>query len=98
MHRFLHVYLSENPKSHVICFVVRITTLSHLSVVLVEDWDGGGRDEIDVLSGIFVEGLTKADYGHVNGYDRTITVILANHCIKLPDDGSHVIRNMLEQF
>ena len=30
--------------------------------------------------------------------DRTITVILAKHCIKLPDDGSLVIRNMLEQF
>ena len=33
-----------------------------------------------------------------NGYDRTITVILAKHCIKLPDNGSLVIRNMLEQF
>jgi hypothetical protein len=30
--------------------------------------------------------------------DRTITVILAKHCIELPDDGSLVIRNMLEQF
>jgi len=29
---------------------------------------------------------------------RTITVILAKHCIDLPDDGSLVIRNMLEQF
>ena len=29
---------------------------------------------------------------------RTITVILAKHCIKLPDDGSLVIRNMLEKF
>ena len=28
----------------------------------------------------------------------TITVILAKHCIKLPDDGSLVIRNMLQQF
>ena len=27
-----------------------------------------------------------------------ITVILVKHCIKLPDDGSLVIRNMLEQF
>jgi len=33
-----------------------------------------------------------------NGHDRTITVILAKHCIDLPDDGSLVIRNMLEQF
>ena len=34
----------------------------------------------------------------INGHDRTITVILAKHCIELPDDGSIVIRNMLEQF
>ena len=27
-----------------------------------------------------------------------ITVILAKQCIKLPDDGSLVIRNMLEHF
>ena len=31
-------------------------------------------------------------------HNRTITVILAKHCIKLPDDGSLVTRNMLEQF
>ena len=35
---------------------------------------------------------------HANRHDRTITVILAKHCIKLPDDGSLVIRNMLEHF
>jgi len=35
---------------------------------------------------------------HVNGQDSTITVILAKHCIEIPDDGSLVIRNMLEQF
>ena len=40
----------------------------------------------------------NTDYVHVKGHDRTITVILAKHCIKLPDDGSLVIRNMLEQF
>jgi len=40
----------------------------------------------------------NTDHVHVNGHDRTITVILAKHCIKLPDDGSPVIRNMLEQF
>ena len=34
----------------------------------------------------------------LNGHDRTITVILAKRCIKLPDDGSLVIRNMLERF
>jgi len=26
------------------------------------------------------------DYVHINGHDRTITVILAKHCIELPDD------------
>ena len=30
----------------------------------------------------------NTDYVHTNGHDRTITVILAKHCIKLPDDGS----------
>jgi len=33
----------------------------------------------------------------INGLDRTITVI-AKHCIQLPEDGSLVIRYMLEQF
>ena len=37
-------------------------------------------------------------YSIVNVHDRTITIILARHCIKLPDDGSLVIRNVLEQF
>ena len=40
----------------------------------------------------------NTDYVHVNGRDRTITVILAKNCIKLPDDESLVIRNMLEHF
>ena len=40
----------------------------------------------------------NTDYVHINGRYRTITVILAKHCIKLPDDGSLVMRNMLEQF
>ena len=40
----------------------------------------------------------NTDYVHVNGHDRTITVILAKHCTRLPDDGSSVIRNMLEHF
>jgi len=40
----------------------------------------------------------NTDYVHANGHDITITVILAKHCIKHPDDGSVVIRNMLEQF
>ena len=40
----------------------------------------------------------NTDYVHINGRDRTITVILAKHCIELPDDGSLVIRNTLKQF
>ena len=40
----------------------------------------------------------NTDYVHINGHDRTVTVILAKHCIELPDDGSLVVRNMLEQF
>ena len=40
----------------------------------------------------------NTDYVHINGLDRTITVILAKHCVELTDDGSLVIRNMLEQF
>jgi len=35
---------------------------------------------------------------HINGQNRAITVILAKHCIELPDDGSLVIRNMLGKF
>jgi len=40
----------------------------------------------------------NADYVHINEQDRTTTVILAKHCIELPDDGSLVVRIMLEQF
>jgi len=40
----------------------------------------------------------NTDHVHVNGHDRTIMVILDKHCIRLPDDGSSVIRNMLEHF
>ena len=39
----------------------------------------------------------NTDYIHINGHDRTITVILSKPSINLPDDGSIVIRNM-EQF
>ena len=38
------------------------------------------------------------NYVHVNGYDRTIFVILAKYCTRLPDDGPSVIRNMSENF
>jgi hypothetical protein len=40
----------------------------------------------------------NTDYVRINGHDKTITVILAKHSTELPDDGSFVIRNMLEQF
>jgi len=40
----------------------------------------------------------NTDYVHINGLDRIITVILTKQCMELPDDGSLVIRNMLEQF
>jgi len=40
----------------------------------------------------------NTNYVHINGRYRTISEILAKHYIKLPDDGSLVIRNMLEQF
>jgi len=42
----------------------------------------------DPSSGSFIQCLANI----------TITVILAKHCIELPDDGVLVIRNMLEQF
>ena len=42
--------------------------------------------------------LDSSVHTRTNGHDRNITVILAKHCIKLPDDGSLVIRNMLEHF
>ena len=35
---------------------------------------------------------------YVNGHDRNIFVILSKYRIRLPDDGSFVIRNMSEQF
>ena len=40
----------------------------------------------------------NTDLVHVNGHVRTIFVILAKHRTRLPDDGSSVIRNMLEHF
>ena len=40
----------------------------------------------------------NTDHIHVNGHDRTILVILAKHFIRLPDDGSSVIPNMLEHL
>ena len=36
----------------------------------------------------------NTDYVHINGRGRTITVILAKHCIELPDDGSVLMRNI----
>jgi len=40
----------------------------------------------------------NTDFPHFNVHDRTVTVTLAKHCTELRDDGSLVIRNMLEQF
>jgi len=62
----------------------------------------------DPSSGSLVQYLAKftsmvlcchnTDHVHVKGHDRTILIILAKHCTKLSDDGSSVIRNMLEHF
>jgi len=40
----------------------------------------------------------NTDLVHVNTHDKIILVILAKLCTRLPDDGSSVIRNMLEHF
>jgi len=37
----------------------------------------------------------NTDHIHANVHVRTILVILAKYCTRLPDDGSSVIRNML---
>ena len=46
----------------------------------------------------FRELHTRTDHVHVNGHDSVILVILAKYCKSLTDDGSSVIRNMLEHF
>ena len=40
----------------------------------------------------------NTDLVHVKGHNRTTLVILSKNCTRLPDDGSSVIRNMLEHF
>jgi len=55
-------------------------------------------DVVSVMAAYLQICCHNTDYVHVNGHNRTIIVILAKHCIKLPDDGTLVIRNMLEQF
>jgi len=40
----------------------------------------------------------NTDYVHVNEHDKTIIVILAKYGLKITDDGSFVIRNILEHF
>jgi len=42
--------------------------------------------------------LHSVECASLDGHDRTITVILAKHSIKLPDVGSLVMGNMLEHF
>jgi len=56
-------------------------------------------DEVGVMAAYLQQiSYHNTDNVHINGQDRTITVSLAKHCIKLPNDGSLVIRNMLEEF
>ena len=57
-----------------------------------------GMDMVGVMAAYLQICCHNTNYAHVNVHDRTIIVILAKHCIKLPDDGSIVIRNMLEHF
>jgi len=52
----------------------------------------------DHKGSVIGELYTVLGYVRVNGHDRTITVILTKHYIELPDDGSLMIRNLLEQF
>ena len=40
----------------------------------------------------------RCNYSKYAAITSTITVILSKHRLKLPDDGSLVIRNMSEQF
>jgi len=55
-------------------------------------------DVVGVMAAYLQTCCHNTDYAHVNVHDRTIIVILAKDCVKLPDDGSIVIRNMLERF
>jgi len=54
--------------------------------------DPSSGSSIQCLAKITVTVLFRpmiwTDYIHIIGRDRTITVILAKHCIKLLDDGS----------
>jgi len=56
------------------------------------------RNTRDPSTGSSIQCLAKITVVHIKGRDRTINVILAKHCIKLPVDGSLVFRNILEQF
>ena len=55
-------------------------------------------DMIGIMAAYVQISRHNVDHVHINRQDRAITVILAKHCIELPDDRSLVIRNMLEQF
>ena len=55
-------------------------------------------DVVGVMAAYSQICCNNTDYVHINRQDRTITVILAKHCIELPDGGYLVIQNMLEQF
>jgi hypothetical protein len=58
------------------------------------DWNSYFLEKM--LGGILSENLNEKEKGDI--HDSTILVILAKHCTRLPDDGSSVIRNMLEQM
>jgi len=51
---------------------------------------------MDVVGVMAANCCHNTNHFHDNGHDRTIFVILAKHYTRLPDDGSSVIRNMLE--
>jgi len=40
----------------------------------------------------------NTDHVHVNGHERTILVILAKYCTRLPDNGSSVIQTCWSTF
>ena len=53
---------------------------------------------VRVCSSLHTRTMHTQTHVHVNGHDRTILLILAKYCIRLPDDGSFVVRNMLEHI
>ena len=80
--------ITEDPSSGSLIQCLSNITIMVLSCPLTWTW-----------SVLWQHILTRcAQRVHVNGHGRTIIVILAKRCTRLPDDGSSVIRNMLEHF